>query len=498
MSKLVAGLRADRLRVAIIGGGMAGIAMAERLMRAGFDDFEVFEQSPSLGGTWHDARYPGAAVDTAQPMYSYSFTRTHSFGRLYAKQGELLEYLEQTVDELGLRRHFRFNSRVSSVVWDEVESAYHVAVDGHKPETFQIVVSAVGLLNNPRYPDWPHLDQFTGAAFHSARWETIDLAGKRVALVGTGSAAAQIVGAIAPEVAQLYVFQREPGWVIPKGDREFTPAERTRLAKPRERSKLRARQFLATELGSFRGGRGILQKPGSPANLKSQKVAEDYIADVFADRPDLARLVTPTYAYGGKRVVKDSTYYPALLRDNVSLIPNAVVDAYERGVVDAVGERYDVDVIIMATGYQASNYLGTYDVVGRAGKTLKDYWNGEPSAFMGVTVPGFPNFFIMYGPNTNSVHLAYLFECQASYIESCRRRIVAGAKRLEVRPRWHARYNDLIQRRLSRTSTAAAVRSGVHNYYASPSGRIVASLPISNLMYKILLKALGRLSITAK
>jgi cation diffusion facilitator CzcD-associated flavoprotein CzcO len=482
-------------RVAIIGGGMASIALGVRLKASGFDRFDIFEQSGGLGGTWHDARYPGAAVDTPVPMYSYSFTRTYSFSRLYSGQAELLSYLQHTADLYGVLPHFEFGSRVVSVKWDDDQSHYLVTVEGRAPRAYEVVVTAVGFLNNPRYPSWPHLQEFRGHVFHSARWTPIDLTGKRVAVVGTGSAAAQIVGAIAPKVGRLLVFQREPGWVMPKPDRVFTAGEKEKLARPWPRRIIRFRQYVATEIGSLRGARDIMQKPGGRRNRLSQQIAESYIAEVFAGRPDLAQLVTPSYPFGGKRIIKDSAYYPALLRHNVELVPRAVQDACIDGVIDASGAHHAVDIIVLATGYQASNYLGTLDVRGREGQSIRDYWDSEPTAFMGLTVPGFPNLFMMYGPNTNSVHLVHLFESQAAYIRRCIRRMGnCGYKEVEVKAQWHQRYNEFVERRLSRTATAHAVREGVHNYYATPSGRIVASLPIGNGSYRLLLRTLGRVS----
>jgi cation diffusion facilitator CzcD-associated flavoprotein CzcO len=215
---------------------------------------------------------------------------------------------------------------------------------------------------------------------------------------------------------------------------------------------------------------------------------------MFASRPDLQAAVTPDYPFGGKRVIKDSTYYPALLRDNVRLIPRAVADAYQQGVIDAEGEKHEVDIIVIATGYQASDYLATLPVKGRRGRWLKDTWNGEPSAFLGVTVPGFPNMFVMYGPNTNSVFLAYLFEAEAAYIQRCVKRIAGGVKTIEVKQRWHDEWNRYIEKRLDSTPVAHAIRQGVHSYYATKSGRIVGYMPIRNVTYGVLLRLLGQIS----
>jgi cation diffusion facilitator CzcD-associated flavoprotein CzcO len=499
----VKGRVAGSPRVVVVGGGLSGIAVAARLKMGGFETFDVFEQSDGPGGTWHDARYPGAAVDTPQPMYSYSFTKTHSFSRVYAEQPELLAYLENTIDELELRPHFHFNVTVTGAEWSEHEAEYTVSLSTGERRRYQVLVSAVGFLNNPRYPDWPHLSEFTGTVFHSSRWEPVDTTGKRVALIGTGSGGAQIAGAIAPQVAELLVFQREPGWVLPKPDTVFTAEDRDQLAAPKRRRNLRRRQYVEREFGGVganvgadpRGGLlGMVTAVRRHKNVLPKDLAEQYIAEIFADRPDLREMVTPKYVFGGKRVIKDSTYYPALVRDNVRLIPRAVNDAYSQGVIDVDAQKYEVDIIVLATGYQASNYLATLPVRGRNGRLLSEVWNGEPSAFMGMTVPGFPNFFMMYGPNTNSVFLVNLFECEAAYVLRCVRRLARGVKSIEVKEAWHDGYNRWIDKRVEKSAAAKAVMAGVHTYYATESGRIVGYMPMKNVTYGVLLRLLGKIS----
>lgn len=506
MDRLTARKRDARtVSVAIVGAGMSGIAVAERLKRSGFEQFDIFEQSDGPGGTWHDARYPGAAVDTAQPMYSYSFTGCHSFSRIFAGQRELLSYLEQTVESYGLLSHCHFGIRVMSAEWSQERLAYRVTLSTGESKWYEAVVSSVGYLNNPRYPDWPHIDSFTGEVFHSSRWPDVDLSGRRVALVGTGSAAAQIAGAIAAEVGELVIFQRQAGWVLPKADRKLSDAERQKMGDERFRRRVRRNQYIDRALGGVTAQIDIDMKASVPMTfLKAkwrqrsaedpQKVAERYIDSVFAGRPDLQDMVTPKYRIGGKRVIKDSTYYPALLRDNVRLVPRAAADVYTQGIIDADGQKHEVDVIIMATGYQTSDLVGTLPVKGRSERWLKDVWNGEPSAFMGLTVPGFPNFFMTYGPNTNSAFLAYLFESQAGYIARSISLLRRGVKTVEVRRRWHDVYNDRIQRKLAKSAIAKALEAGVHTYFATESGRIVGYMPMTNATYGMLLRLLGHLS----
>jgi cation diffusion facilitator CzcD-associated flavoprotein CzcO len=284
------------------------------------------------------------------------------------------------------------------------------------------VVSALGLLNYPKYPDWPGLDDFAGPKFHTFRWEhEHDLTGKRVAVVGTGSTATQVVPEIAPLVDTLYLFQREPGWVVPKG---------TATSRPKSAPSTRARCSAASPAGRRRtssrrtrsAGRSTGPAPRS-TRLREQQ-CRSFIERVFADRPDLAEAVTPKYPYPGKRPILNSTFYPALLRENVELVPRAVQSVTEKGVVDADGNEYLVDVLVMATGFQPASYLSSLEVVGAGGRTIHEAWAGEPQALLGMTVPGFPNFFILYGPNTNGGEIVSCLERQAEHVVTAAKRLM--------------------------------------------------------------------------
>jgi cation diffusion facilitator CzcD-associated flavoprotein CzcO len=473
--------------VTIIGAGFGGIAAAVKLSKAGIRTFTIFEQSPGIGGTWWDNTYPGAEVDVGSHLYSYSF-RGSDWTRTHAKQGELQQYLESVVDHFELRPHIRLESVVVSAVWDENSHTYAVTLANGETSESQAVVSAVGLLNVPRYPDWPGLEEFRGPKFHTFRWEhQHDLAGKRIAIVGTGSTASQVLPALAPIAGHVTLFQREPGWVIPKGDRDFTSAERAgfsgRLAYRRERLRL----LWQIERGQIRGS---IHRPGTKVNALRERQCRGYIDHVFKDRPDLRQMVTPTYPYPGKRPVLTGAFYPALLRDNVELVPHAVASVTAGGIVDDCGVEHPADVLVMATGFQPTNYLATLNIVGRHGVSLKEFWHGEPTAFLGLTVPGFPNFYMLYGPNTNGGEIVSHLERQAEFMVRALRRMVASAvTAIEVRRRPYELFNRWLQHSMTKTAWVVS-----NNYYKVPSGRVVTQWPYGTFLYGALTKLLGRVS----
>ncbi|MHB1777456.1 MAG: flavin-containing monooxygenase [Acidimicrobiales bacterium] len=473
-------------RVVVVGAGFGGIAAGVRLKRAGIDTFTIYESSPGIGGTWWDNTYPGAEVDVASHLYCFSF-RPHRWTSSHAKQPELQRYLEATVDELGLRPHLRLGTTVESATWDDERHIWAVALDDGVVEC-DALISAVGFLNVPRYPGWPGLEDFGGPAFHTARWEHHhDLTDKTVAVVGTGSSATQVVPAIQPLVRRLYVFQRDPGWVMPKGEVEFGDRELARLAVPwrRRLERLRLRYALEKALWG-----GALFRPGTRRNAARERFCLDYIEQTFTDRPDLRAAVTPTHPFGGKRPVFATTYYPALKEDNVELVASAVVAVTPTGIVDAEGTERQVDVIVLATGFEAASYLARLRVVGRGGRTLEDHWAGEPRAYLGITVPGFPNFFILYGPGTNGGEIVSMLEAQAAYaVAAIGRMRRLGVTAIEVRPAFEARWHRWLQRKMRGTSWTVS-----RNYFTSPSGAVVTQWPAGNLTYVVLTRLLGGVS----
>ena len=311
-------------------------------------------------------------------------------------------------------------------------------------------------------------------------------------MVGTGSTSAQLVPAIADEVAHLYLFQRQPGWVLPKGDRYFTPEERARNLHPLHRRLLYWQQWWSYEKG---GGKGLIE--GTKQNRRAHDMCVAYIESVLADRPDLIKMVTPDYPFGGKRPIKDSNFYPALLRDNVELIPHAVTAVTPHGIVDDLGEEREIDVLIMCTGFTPATFLATYEVVGRTGRTIHEYWGDTPRAYLGLSVPEVPNFYMMYGPNTNGAPIMFLHERQAEFVAAQIKRMMRHqATAIEVRAWVHDLFNWAIQRRLSRGVVDNYPE--VHNYGRSPSGKNVIGWMHGMTVYSVLTRMTPRLSSKAR
>jgi cation diffusion facilitator CzcD-associated flavoprotein CzcO len=476
-------------RVVVVGAGFGGIATGVKLKQAGIHTFTIYESSLGIGGTWWDNTYPGAEVDVGSHLYSFSF-KPRVWSRTHARQPELQKYLEETVDEFGLRPHLQLGVTVESATWLDDRHLWKLCLDDGRVDECHVLVSGVGFLNVPRYPAWPGLDDFDGPKFHTARWEHHhDLTGKVVAVVGTGSSATQVVPAIQPIVKRLYVFQREPGWVMPKGDRDFSDEEqdafRQRWRSRRER--WRQRYLLEKNLWG-----GHMNRPGTKANDLRQAACRNYIAREFADRPDLRDAVTPMYPYPGKRPVFASTFYPALKKDNVELVPRAVASVTRTGIVDSDGLERPVDVIVMATGFQPANYLARLPVVGRDGSTLQEIWAGEPHAFLGITVPRFPNFFMLYGPGTNGGEIVIMLESQAEYaVRAIKRMVRERVTAIEVKPRFEEAWNRWLQSKMEGTSWTMS-----NNYFKAPTGKVVTQWPSGNVLYRVLTKSLGRVSET--
>lgn len=480
-----------RPAVVIVGAGLGGIAAAVKLKRAGFDDFVVFEAEDGPGGTWWRNTYPGAEVDVHSALYSFSFA-SRNWTRTHAGQAELLRYIEDVIDAEHIRSHFRFGVRVLDACWQDDAHRYRVTLSTGDTVEADVLVSAVGFLSDPKFPAWPGLSTFGGPAFHTQHWDHgVDLTGRRVAIVGSGSTATQILPAIAPQVEQVTLFQREPGWILPKGDRDYSPEEKARYANPIRRRLRRLKLFVKAQR-AYHGG--AVHHTGSKRNARAEAVARAYIEKVFHDRPDLKATVTPAYEFSGKRRILQSTFYPALLRDNVRLVPRAVADIGPGVVIDDTGTKHEADVLVIATGFRASDYLSTLDVVGRGGRRLREVWSDGPFAFLGMTVPGFPNFYMLYGPNTNGGPILFHHELQANYIvRELRTMRRTGATAIEVRPSVTRAYNRWLQRRLAHTAWAHA-----NNYMKDPRGRIVTQWADGLVRFWFLHRTLRRISSTTR
>lgn len=470
-------MHATEVQVAIIGGGLGGLAMAVYLKRAGFHDFVVLEEAAGPGGTWYKNTYPGCAVDVPSEIYSYSFL-PFDWTRIYATQAEILRYIEFVIERFSLRRHFRFSTRVREVVWDQARSGYRIRLENLGEMNARFVVSAVGFLNVPKLPALPGMESFRGPLFHTANWEhQHELWGKRVAIIGTGSTACQLVPELAGKVAHLKVFQREAGWVAPKVDRELTQKERlVRRRNPIRRKLSRWRGFL-------RHARSVaFRTVGSRAHKQLTSVCLQAI-DTQVHDENLKGAVTPAYPVGCKRLVRDSKYYAALNEPQIELVNSAVVRITPGGLIDAHNVEHSADVIILATGFHTTDYLRSLRVVGPRGISLHKLWNGEPRAYMGITVDGIPNFFVMYGPNTNGGgSIIAQHERQAAAIVRTLKRMRRGGYRVvDTKISSMARFLRWVDKENTRRWSALYADCG--NYYLSRSGRNVTQWPKGQLSY---------------
>jgi cation diffusion facilitator CzcD-associated flavoprotein CzcO len=473
------------IRVAVVGAGLGGIATAVNLSRAGFADLTVFEKADGPGGVWWQNTYPGCEVDVASLAYSFSFM-PYDWSRTHAGQSELVRYARDVIAHFGLEDHFRYRTEVRSARWDDGSRGWLVDAGG-TVERFDVLVSCVGMLSHPRLPDWPGMDGFAGPMFHTARYEhQHDLRGRRVAIVGTGSTACQLAPSIVDQVGALDLYQREPGFVLPKRVRELSAAERARY---RRRPGLRRWHRLRLFRVAQRDARAM--RVESPRQRELREFALRYIAGTVHDER-IRDAVTPRYAFGCKRPVLAGDFYATLNRPNVTLVPHAVREVTAAGLVDATGTHRLADVVILATGFQATRYLATLDVRGRDGVDLQRHWAGEPSAFLGVTVPGFPNFFIVYGPNTNGGwSVTVQLERQAELITRVVRRLARDRDlTVDTRADVAGRYDRWLQGQIGRRLSALA--SGCGNYYHSATGRNVTQWPRSHTVYLALTRLLPR------
>lgn len=462
-------------RIAIVGAGFGGLCMAIRLRRAGIGSFTVFERASGLGGTWRDNTYPGAGCDIPSHLYSYSFEKYAGWTRRYPGQPEILAYLEHCADKYDVRRNIRFDAEVAGAEFDGAR--WQVSTAGGGREAFDALVMSVGQLHRPRLPDIPGMSDFAGVSFHSARWNhDHDLTGSRVAVIGNGSSAAQFIPYVAERAARLTVFQRTPSWVLPKPDAAFPPAAQLALRLvPGLRQAYRAWIFRYAENTLY---------PALARGWSADLVEKRALAHLRAQVPDpvLRAKLTPGYPLGCKRVVIDSGFYPALTRPDVDVVTDGIVRITPGGVETAAG-THEADTIVYATGFRATEFLAPIEVTGRAGRPLAEQWRGGAHAYLGISVPNFPNLFLLYGPNTNLGHnsIIYMIECQVRHVLACLRHVAAGGP-LEVRPEAMAAWT----RRLDRAMARMVWGGGCQSWYRTAEGRVVNNWPGPATLYRSL------------
>ncbi len=456
----------DRGGIAIVGAGFAGLAMGIRLKQAGLDDFVLYERREGLGGTWYDNHYPGAACDVQSHLYSFSFEPKPDWSRSFAPQKEILAYLEHCADKYGLRPHLRLGTAVTGATFDEGAGRWTIRTSGGGEASHRHVVFCTGGLSRPAFPDLPGLSSFDGKVMHSAQWDDgYPLEGKAVAVIGTGASAIQIVPSIAPRAGRLHVFQRTPPWIVPKPDGEIPRGLRAWYARvPLLQRLVRYALYWQKELLAL----GFTRFPG--LLRLAELVARRHLARSVAD-PELRRKLTPHYRLGCKRVLPTNDWYPALQRPHVELVTDAIAGIRGNAVVTRDGRERPVDVLILATGFQAAEAVAPFEIRGRGGLELTERWRDGPEAYLGTTVAGFPNAFFIVGPNTGLGHssMILMIESQVQYIlsalQAARDR---GLAILDVRPEAQASYNRRLQQRLSRTVWNTG---GCVSWYLTRSGR---------------------------
>ncbi|MEO5876941.1 MAG: NAD(P)/FAD-dependent oxidoreductase [Streptosporangiaceae bacterium] len=445
--------------IVIIGSGFAGLGMAIRLKQSGFRDFVILEKSEELGGTWHDNTYPGCACDVPSPMYSYSFDLNKKWSRLFSPQPEIHRYMLDCADKHGLREHIRFGVRVETMEFDDAAKRWNVGTSAGL-FTPRAIVSGVGGLHIPKFPVIPGLETFEGKAFHSAEWDhSYDLRGKRVAVIGTGASAIQFVPEIAKTVGRLTVFQRTPPWIQPKPDMPLPRA----FGLPGVARAVRNAVFWTLEARAV--GFAIDPRLSGPQKLMALNHIKRQIPD-----PDLRAKVTPDYTIGCKRILLSNDFYPALLRPNVDLVTDDIVEVRPNAVVTADGTVHEVDAIVFGTGFKVVDALAQAHIIGRDGRKIQEAWEKGVEAHHGITVPGFPNYFMLLGPNTALGHnsVVFMIEVQINHVLSCLKLIAdRGADTIEPRPEANRAWNDKIQKRLRK---AVWTEGGCQSWYLDENG----------------------------
>jgi 4-hydroxyacetophenone monooxygenase len=482
--------------VLVIGAGVSGLATAIKMEEAGIP-YTVLERNDSVGGTWLVNRYPGCGVDTPSALYSFSFSN-HDWSRYFALRDELHDYLERLADDSGVRANIRFGTEVLSASYREATQTWEVTARSADGSTSvleaSVLITAVGAFSRPRLPDIPGLDRFQGPCVHTARWpEELELAGKRVAVIGNGASAMQLVPAVAPEVASLTVFQRSPQWAAP------FDLFHTQVAEPV--------RWLAREVPLYRlwyrlrAGwtfndriHATLQKdPDWPHPERAVNAVNDahrrfftrHIESELGDRTDLIPKVLPDYPPYGKRILLDNGWYQALTRENVELVTDRIAEVREDRVLTTTGDEYEVDVIVCATGFDVVRFLAPMDIRGRSGRSLREVWDDDdPRAFLGITVPDFPNLFMIYGPNTQGGHGGSLIgtaEAQVHYVlDLLARMFEQGIGALECRPEVYHAYSQRVDEAHEKM---VWTHPGMDTYYRNSRGRVVVNTPFRVLDY---------------
>jgi cation diffusion facilitator CzcD-associated flavoprotein CzcO len=454
----------EHVDVCVIGSGFSGIAMAVRMLEDGMRDFVVLERGADIGGTWRDNAYPGCACDVPSHLYSLSFAPNPEWSATFSPQREIQDYLRRVARERGVLPHVRLNTALEEAEWDSGAQRWRVTTSAGEL-TARVLIAAPGGLSEPKLPDAPGIERFAGRIFHSAGWDhDHDVTGERVAVVGTGASAIQIVPAIQPRVSQLHLFQRTPAWVMPRRSRPITRVERFVYRRfPLAQRLMRAGIYWARELFALPMLHPLLARPARRVSLR---FLERQVRD-----PELRRRLTPGYLPGCKRILVSDDYWPACTRANVEVLPTAVAEIRERSIVGADGSEREVDTIVLATGFHVSDMPLAEHIRDASGRTVAEVFAGSPRAYKGTAVAGFPNLFWILGPNTGLGHTSVVFmaEVQVGYVMGALRRMRREAiATLEVLPEAQEGWCRDIDRRMANT---VWMRGGCSSWYLDENGR---------------------------
>jgi cation diffusion facilitator CzcD-associated flavoprotein CzcO len=474
--------------VAVVGAGFGGIGVGVALRQAGLTDFVILERAGSVGGTWRDNTYPGCACDVPSHVYSYSFAPNPGWSHNFSRQQEIWRYLEDVTDRYQVRGHVRFGAEVTEARWDEAAARWQLETT-RGALTAGIMVVATGPLSEPSVPDIPGLDSFPGQVIHSARWNhDSSLAGRRVAVVGTGASAIQIVPEIQPQARHLTLFQRTPAWVLPRRDRPISPARQRLYARvPAAQKLVRLGLYLSREatVGAFVRRPSLLRA--------AQRIALSHMTRSITD-PGLRAKLTPDYVMGCKRILLSDDFYPALARPNVRVVASGLAKVDGPVLTAQDGTACEADAIIFATGFRVTDMPMAQRILGAGGVSLAGAWRGDMAALRGTTVSGFPNMCLVIGPNTGLGHnsMIHIIESQVSYIRDYVKTVAgqAGAAALEARPEAQQRWNADVQRRMARS---VWLTGGCTSWYLSAPGRNPTVWPGSTLAFR---RATRRLDLT--
>ena len=471
----------EQYLVIIIGSGFGGQCAAIHLKRMGIQDFLILERRPFMGGTWCQNTYPGAAVDVPSPLYSIA-NEPYAWSQLFADQAELERYTHHIIDRHGLRLKTRLNSNVTNVVWEDRMCSWIVSTETGVDYQCQFLINAIGPLSTPKVPILKGQNVFRGETFHTNAWNHgFDYKNKRVAVIGSGASAAQIIPELAKEVKLLHVFQRTPHWVVPRNDKRFSRFQRRLLRNRAVYRIFRTYLYWKSEclFVGFKYSRWVLA-------YLAQRRAQRHLATQVKDS-DLRSRLTPDFTIGCKRIILSDTFYSALCQDNVALHDkdDSIKDITEFGVRTTQGKDLMVDAIIYATGYSATDGLISYPVIGREGKILQDFWAEYPRAYLGTVVPQFPNFFIVMGPNTGIGHTSAIFmiESQMQYIMRAIQRVIKSGKRtIEVRSKAEEKYTGWVHREMEKTVWK---HGGCRSWYQGKGRRVIAIFPGFTFTYRL-------------